>query len=220
VASEDEIREQLRSLPVFAGERPEFDPGGAPDHPAELFLDWLGDAIDRGASEPHAFVLSTAGADGRPNARVVILKGLDDGRWPFATSSSSAKGSELEANPHAAATFYWRETGRQVRLRGLVAPAGAEASARDFLARSPASRAEAMHGRQSQVLEDETELDAALRDGRERVEADPQAVAETWTLFHLIPDEVEFWQADEERHHVRLRYTAAGGAWTRTRLWP
>jgi pyridoxamine 5'-phosphate oxidase len=220
VASEDQIRDKLRSLPVFAGELPEFDPERAPADPVELFAEWLMDAIEREVSEPHAFILSTTGAHERPNARVVILKGLADGRWPFATSSSSAKGSELAQVPWAAATFYWREVGRQIRVRGRVAEAGPEDSARDFLARSPAARAEALHGHQSEVLADPEDLERALEEGRAQVEADPETVADTWTLFHLIPDEVEFWQADRDRRHTRLRYRLLDGAWTREALWP
>jgi pyridoxamine 5'-phosphate oxidase len=105
-------------------------------------------------------------------------------------------------------------------LRGRVLDAGPEAGARDFLARPEGSRAETLAGNQSQVLADRGDLDAALERARERVAADPQLVADVWAVFHLIPDEIEFWQADAERRHVRLRYQLAAGAWTRDVLWP
>jgi pyridoxamine 5'-phosphate oxidase len=221
VSRADKIREKLRSLPVFSGDQPEFDIGAAPEDPGTLFEAWFEDALDRGVSEPHAFTLSTTGAQERPNARVVILKGLEsDGRWPFATSAASQKATEIEQIPWAAATFYWREVGRQVRVRGRVAQASAEDSARDFLARSEAARAEAMHGHQSEVLDDPADLDAAIEEGQARIAADPQTVAETWTLYHLIPDEVEFWQADRDRRHTRLRYRLTDGTWSKEQLWP
>jgi pyridoxamine 5'-phosphate oxidase len=217
---DDEIRARLRSLAVFSGELPVFDVQQAPAHPALLFWRWLAEAIDADVREPHAMTLSTIDAQGRPTARVLILKGLDDGRWQFASSRTSRKGIELAATPWAAATFYWSELGRQVRLRGRVLDAGVEAGARDFLARSEGSRAETLAGNQSQVLPAAGDLDAALEDARARIAADPQLTAEDWALYHLIPDEIEFWQADRDRRHVRLRYLLHDTAWKRDVLWP
>src|SRR5260370_10728400 len=132
---DDALRRRLRALPVFEGELPSFDSEEAPAHPAELFLGWLLEAIAAGVPEPHAMTLSTVDAHGRPSSRVLILKGLGDGRWEFATSRDSRKGRELAAAPWAAANFYWSKVGRQVRLRGRVLDAGPEAAARDFLSR-------------------------------------------------------------------------------------
>ncbi len=217
---DDPIRDRLRSLPVFAGELPGFDPSDAPEHPAALFWRWLEEAIDAGVREPHAMTLSTVDAAGRPSARVLILKGLADGGWQFATSRASRKGAELDATPWAAATFYWSEQGRQVRLRGRVLDAGPEAAARDFLARSEGARVEALAGSQSAPLRDPADLDAALDEAAGQLAAEPGLVAEAWALFQLVPDEVEFWQADRARRHVRLRYSLGDGGWTRGLLWP
>lgn len=181
--ADDEIRDRLRALPVFAGELPAFDPADAPAHPAELFAAWLLEAIDAGLREPHAMTLSTVDADGRPSARVLILKAVDDGRWQFASSRTSRKGEELAGSPWVAMTFWWSELGRQVRLRGKVLDAGPEAGLRDFLARPAGSQ-------------------------------DP-ALADSWALYHLIPDEIEFFQGDADRDHVRLRYLLVAGAWKR-----
>jgi pyridoxamine 5'-phosphate oxidase len=217
---EDELRSRLRTLRVFDGALPTFDTDDAPEHPAELFLAWLTGAIDAGVREPHAMTLSTVDADGRPSSRVLILKGLADGQWQFATSRASRKGRELAHTPWAAASFYWPEQGRQVRLRGRVLDGGPEEAARDFLARPSGSRAESLVGHQSEVLGDPAELDAALEEARARTQADPELVPEHWALFGLAPDEVEFWQADAERCHTRLRYALASGRWDRRRLWP
>jgi pyridoxamine 5'-phosphate oxidase len=215
-----ELTKRLRELPVLTGSTSSFDPDDAPDHPAELFLIWLNEAIESGVREPHAMTLSTVDEAGRPDSRVLILKGLDDGRWAFATNRESRKAAEIAEVPWAAANFYWPELGRQVRIRGRVADAGADASAQDFLERPPSSRAASLASRQSQPLADPGELDAAVAEAAASIEADPGLVPEHWALFQLEPDEVEFWQAERDRPHVRLRYALSGGRWSRQRLWP
>lgn len=217
---EAELRERLRRLKVFEGELPSFVASEAPTHPAELFLAWLTEAIEAGVREPHAMTLSTVDGEGRPSSRVLILKGLGDGRWEFATSSASRKGRELAGNGWAALSFYWSEQGRQVRVRGRVLPVGAERSAADFLARSPGARAEALAGTQSEVLTRPEDLEEALAEARGLLEREPGRVAEEWTLYGLAADEVEFWQAHSERRHVRLRYELRNGAWRKEQLWP
>ena|SRR5437870_2078349 len=219
-ARDDQVRERLRAIRVFDDDLPGFDADAAPDHPAELFADWLEAAIVAGVRAPHAMTLSTVDGDGRPNARVLLLKGLDDGRWQFASSGTSRKGREIAATAWGAATFYWREQGRQVRLRGRILDGGPEAAARDYLARTPDARLESFAGRQSEVLEDPGDLAAAHDEARRRLDDEPDLVPEHWVLYHLVPDEVEFWQADPARRHVRLRYLLADGAWRRQALWP
>jgi pyridoxamine 5'-phosphate oxidase len=215
------MRDLLRGLPVFAADLPYFDVGSAPRDPVPLFVQWLATAIEAKVPEPHAMTLATADAHGRPSSRVLICKDLDaDGRWYFATSATSRKGFELAENPHGALVFYWPQQGRQIRVRGPVHASGAQDSAADFLARSPASRAEALTGRQSEFLDDPAELDTALQTAQARLAADPGLVAPGWTRYALAADEVEFWQADQDRRHTRLRYTREGGSWTRHRLWP
>ena len=97
-ATPEDLRARLRSLKVFAGQLPHFDVSKAPEHPTDLFLEWLLLAIQDGVSEPHAMTLATVDEQGRPSSRVLILKGLGDGRWEFATSRLSRKGRELDAN--------------------------------------------------------------------------------------------------------------------------
>jgi pyridoxamine 5'-phosphate oxidase len=215
-----DLRLKLRALRVFDVDIPAFDTEHAPDDPVVLFREWLVGAIDAGVRDPHAMTLSTIDEDGHPNSRVLLLKGLSGGRWQFATSRNSRKGHELASTPWAAANFYWREIGRQVRASGRVLSGTPEESARDFLARGTDSRAESLIGNQSSVLADPAELDGALDDARARVAEDPSLVPEHWTLYHLIPDEVEFWQADRARRHVRLRYKLRDQRWARELLWP
>ena len=152
---------------------------------------------------------------------MLICRDVDgEGRWYFASSSASGKGRELAVNPGAALSFWWPQHGRQIRIRGAAGPAGSEASAADFLARPPASRAAALLGHQSETLDDLTALDQAFRRSQEVIEADPVLVAPDWTLYALYAETVEFWQADRQRRHVRLQYQRDAGPWAKRLLWP
>ncbi|MEU4427706.1 pyridoxal 5'-phosphate synthase [Actinoplanes sp. NPDC024001] len=215
-----DTRTYLRGLPVFAGELPRFDPGEAPDRPDTLFVAWLTAAVGAGVREPHAMTLSTVGADGVPNARILILKNVDRDGWQFAVHAASPKGRDLSRHPAAALTFHWPEQARQVRVRGTVRPEPADRSAADFLARPPGSRAEASLGRQSRPLADRETLDRAVEQARERIGNEPGYVVAEWTLCTLAATEVEFWQGDKERKHTRLRYARTGSGWMRELLWP
>jgi pyridoxamine 5'-phosphate oxidase len=219
------LRDMLRSQQVFPDGMPVFDPLAVPDDPVTLFLRWLEAALTDGVPAPQAMTLATADDRGRPSSRVLICKDVDDdGRWYFASGAASGKGRDLAVNPHAALSFWWPQQGRQIRVRGAAVPAGAQASAADFLARPPASRAEALTGRQSEPLDDLAELDRAVKQAQARVSADPGLVAPDWTLYVLTADEVEFWQGALDRRHVRLRYrrtaSGSGSGWMRQLLWP
>ena len=226
------MRRTLRDLEVFAGELPVFDPGTTPAEPAELFAEWLGAALDAGVREPHAMTLSTVDAQGRPSARVLILKNVDLDGWQFAAHATSPKGRDLTERGEAALTFYWSPQTRQVRVRGPVVAEPAGASAEDFLARSAGARAEALLGLQSTPLEDPATRDARTRESLARIERDPGLVPPEWTLFTLRARQVEFWQGKRGRDHTRLAYTwgdasaqgdgpaQGGGAWAKELLWP
>ncbi|MER5969720.1 pyridoxal 5'-phosphate synthase [Streptomyces sp. NPDC002055] len=215
-----DLRELLRGLEVFTGDPPRFDPGSAPGSPDGLFSQWLLGAVEAAVPAPHAMTLSTAGADGTPSARVLILKNVTANGWQFATDAASAKGRDLAAWPYAALTFHWQPLARQVRVRGPVAAESPERSAADFLARSTAARAESLLGRQSSPLEDPAVRDRAVRESRARLERDPELVAPGWTLYTLRADEVEFWQGDRDRRHTRLVYRRTGSDWRKELLWP
>lgn len=216
----EDLRQLLRGLEVFAGELPTFDPSAAPGSPAELFTEWLLAAVHAGVREPHAMTVSTAGADGDPTARTLILKGIGPDGWQFASDGGSVKARNLAERPYAALTFYWPQLARQVRVRGGVVAESAADSAADFLARGAGARAEALLGRQSQPLADLDERDGSVKESLARLEAEPDLVAPGWTLHTVRPESVEFWQGDKERRHTRLAYLRDGSAWTRQLLWP
>jgi pyridoxamine 5'-phosphate oxidase len=210
---------ELRGWPSFPEELPDFPAGDAPETPQELFLDWLNEAGNH-VLAPHAVTLSTVDRDGMPDARVVILKDVDDAGWYVATGADSPKGRQLAKDPRAALTFFWPGRGRQVRLRGRVTPTAPEISVADFRNRPPASKAEVLIGHQSEVLADPEDLVRAAAEAERSVRENPDLVPESWTRYLVAPDSVEFWQASHDRRHVRLRYRKQEGTWLRERLWP
>lgn len=141
MTSSGTTRQRLRDLKALEGPFDPVDFSAVGDSPQALFLDWLDEAIAAGIAEPHAMTLSTVDAEGHPDARMLILKNVDDRGWHFAISAASPKGRQIEANPAVALTFYWQNLGRQVRIRGRAVALDAAECAQDFLARSVDARA-------------------------------------------------------------------------------
>ncbi|MGN9793634.1 pyridoxine/pyridoxamine 5'-phosphate oxidase [Streptomyces sp. OZ13] len=215
------FRALLHAQRVWDVELPGFDPAGAPGEPLPLFHRWFGEAVAAGQPEPHTMTLATVDAQGRPDARIVMLHDADEHGWHFASHATSAKGRQLAAGPEASLVFYWASQGRQVRVRGRVVPASAEESAADLHARSTGALAAALTGRQSEVLDSVEELERASEAAWEKARAEPDAPVPTWTRYVLQPREAEFFQGDDRRRHVRLRYRRTGGGeWERELLWP
>jgi pyridoxamine 5'-phosphate oxidase len=222
-----DTRAWLRALPALTAAAAPADVLDPTPTPSPLFLRWLEDAVAAGVPEPQAAVLSTTEDDGRVDARVLILKDVDERGWWFSGSMDSPKGRQLAANPSAALTFYWAGVGRQVRVRGHAEPGEARVSARDYLERSVTARAVAAASRQSEVLADPVEYDHAVAESVARIEADPGLVAPAWQAWCLVPDSVEFWLADPGRRHQRLRYRRPGPSagwsttgWITDVMWP
>ncbi|NUQ99047.1 MAG: pyridoxamine 5'-phosphate oxidase [Streptomyces sp.] len=218
-----DLHELLRSLRVWDPEVTElrpFAPATAPAEPLALFTAWFAEAVAAGQKEPHTMSLATADADGRPDVRIVMLHGADADGWAFATHATSRKGGQLAARPYAALGFYWPALGRQVRLRGPVTAAVAQESQGDLHARSTGALAAAITGRQSEVLESVDALARASEAAWNRAQQEPDAPVPSWTLYRLRPDEVEFFQGDERRRHVRLNYRQMDGGWAKELLWP
>ncbi|QNP63820.1 pyridoxine/pyridoxamine 5'-phosphate oxidase [Streptomyces genisteinicus] len=205
---------------------PGFDPDAAPADPLPLFHRWFADAVAAGQPEPHTATLATADGTGRPDARTLMLHGADARGWHFASHATSAKGRQLAERPYAALHFYWPALARQVRLRGTVRAGSSAEGQADLHARSTGALAAALTGRQSEVLRSRSDLDDASRAAWDRAAAEPGAPVPGWTLYVLRPDEAEFFQGDERRRHVRLRYRRPGGdaegagGWLKELLWP
>ncbi|MCX3059213.1 pyridoxine/pyridoxamine 5'-phosphate oxidase [Streptomyces beihaiensis] len=216
-----DLQALLRTLRVWDTDLPAFDPATAPDAPLPLFLRWFAAAVDAGQPEPHTPSLATTDAEGRADVRTVMLHGADDTHgFRFASHSGSAKGRQLAARPYAALGFYWPVQGRQVRVRGPVRTAPADVAHRDLHARSTGALASALVGHQSQPLASYEELEHASDAAWERARREPDAMAPSWTVYDLAPDEVEFFQGDARRRHIRLKYRRVDGNWLRELLWP
>ncbi|MEU6309981.1 pyridoxal 5'-phosphate synthase [Streptomyces sp. NPDC047014] len=221
----DDFRRTLHALRVWDSSLPGFDVAEAPAGPLALFHEWFVHAARAGQPEPHTMSLATVDADGRPDVRTLMLHDADARGWHFASHATSAKGAQLAAHPAAALGFYWPTVGRQIRIRGEVTACGPEESRADLAVRSRGALAAALTGRQSEVLGSVEELMRASAAAWERAGAEPEAPAPTWTRYVLAPAEVEFFQGDAARRHIRLRYRrtepqAGADSWVRELLWP
>jgi pyridoxamine 5'-phosphate oxidase len=188
--------------------------------PVVQFGRWFEQAASAGLLEPTAMTLATATPDGRPSARMVLLRGFDRRGFVFYTNYDSRKGAELAANPRAALVFWWGELERQVRIEGPVERTTREESEAYFHSRPLGSQLSAAASPQSQVIDGRAVLErrvAALatsqRDGR-------VPLPEFWGGYRLVPEVVELWQGRPNRLHDRLRYTRAGDGWRMERLAP
>ncbi|WP_254878993.1 pyridoxal 5'-phosphate synthase [Streptomyces sp. NA04227] len=202
---------------------PSFDTESAPDTPLPLFHDWFAQAAAAGQAEPQTMSLATSDEDGRADVRIVMLHGADAEGWWFATHAGSRKGRQLRTTPYATLGFYWSVQGRQVRVRGAVRAQSGEAGQADLRARSTGALASALVGRQSELLDSYDQLARASEAAWKRAGREPDAQAPSWTLYLLEPDEVEFFQGDIHRRHVRLRYRRSAHQppiWQKELLWP
>jgi len=188
--------------------------------PIELFQTWFDEANAAGEPEPDAFALATADAGGEPSVRMLLLKGVSEAGFVFYTNLGSRKVSDLAANPRAAMCFHWRVNGRQVRVRGEVAPVSdAEADAY-FASRPRTSRIGAWASRQSEPLEGRFELERAVAKYTARFAVGRIPRPEWWSGFRLAPAEVEFWQKRPFRLHDRWLFEREAEGWVRTALYP
>jgi len=215
----EQIRNIIKSSKTLTGPFSPFHTEDAGDYPHELFLEWYREAVDNGVHEPHSMILSTIDRDGTPDARVLILKDVDDKGWYFASSSKNNKGRQIDHNPGVALTFYWSLIGKQVRIRGKAIPMGKEHCTRDFLNRGTVARAIALIDKQSSILDKRQDFEEALKEQMNRLGQTPTLVSPSWTLYRVEAKEVEFWQGDEDRKHVRLRYRLDEGKWVKNLLW-
>ena len=197
-----------------------LDEATAGDDPLALLERWLADAVDAGGPEPNAVALATATTDAVPSVRIVLVKGLDERGISFFTHYTSRKGTELETNPRAAATFLWHPVQRQVRLEGRVERLPEAESDAYFASRPRGARLGAVASQQSRPVEDRAALEARLHDAVGAVGDDDVPRPPTWGGYLLVPEVVEFWHGRPNRLHDRLVFRRAGDRWDRERLQP
>ncbi len=202
-------------------ENPPLDRQLLADDPMEQFAVWFREAEADVALE-QAMTLATVDERGRPDARMVLLKGFGADGFRFFTNYESAKGVELEANPRAALVIYWRELDRQIRIRGAVERLSGEDSDEYFASRPRDSRIASSISPQSRPIERE-ELERLYRERVEELGDEEPVRPGHWGGYLVRPDEIEFWQGRENRMHDRFLFTRKSGnedGWTIRRLAP
>lgn len=200
--------------------RPFTEADAHPD-PFQQFQAWLVDAHGANLPQPNAMTLSTVDEEGHPDARVVLLKALDERGLVFYTHRTSAKGRQLAVNPFAALTFLWDLIDRQVRVRGPVEWTTDAESDEYFASRPRGSQLGAIASNQSAVIDGRAALEAALAGITARAGDGPLERPASWGGYRVLPVEFEFWQGRPNRMHDRLRYRRDGqGTWLRERLAP
>jgi pyridoxamine 5'-phosphate oxidase len=188
--------------------------------PLKQFQTWFNAALAANVIEPNAMILATATKDGRPSARTVLLKGLDERGFVFYTNYESRKGQELAENPWAAVVFLWKEIQRQVRIEGKIEKCSAEESDTYFHSRPLGSQLGACVSHQSQVISGREVLETLLEELRGEIVDGEVARPLYWGGYRLRPLSVEFWQGRPNRLHDRLRYRLEDGGWVIERLAP
>ena len=199
----------------------------AADEPFALFADWLRDAEASEPNDPNAMALATVDADGLPNVRMVLLKGVDGADatlrgFVFYTNLESAKGRELAATPKAALCFHWKSLRRQVRVRGSVSAVSSEEADAYFASRARGSRLGAWASAQSRPLESRFALEKAVATVTARYPIGEIPRPQHWSGFRFTPLEIEFWHDRPFRLHDRLvfRRGDAAALWEKQRLYP
>jgi pyridoxamine 5'-phosphate oxidase len=187
------------------------------EDPVSTFSEWMEEARAAGVAVPEAMTLATADAAGRPSARMLLLKSVDERGFTFFSGYESRKGHELDENPRAALVFYWRPLGKQVRVEGSVRRLSPEESDAYWATRPLRSRAAAAASRQSESIASRDELDAEFE--RQLALGEP-ARPDRWGGYVLEPDAIELWQHRDDRLHDRIRFTRAREGWHSERLAP
>jgi pyridoxamine 5'-phosphate oxidase len=188
--------------------------------PFAQFERWLEDAAKAGVRAPETMTLATATPDGRPSARMVLLKGAGPAGFVFFTNHESRKATELDDNPRAALVLYWQALDRQVRIEGRVERVDEETSLAYFATRPRGAQLAAWSSPQSHPVAGRDELVDRYADTERRFAGADVPLPPFWGGYRVVPETIEFWQGRENRFHDRLRYSRDAAGWSRTRLGP
>ncbi|HBI21858.1 MAG TPA: pyridoxamine 5'-phosphate oxidase [Legionella sp.] len=188
--------------------------------PIAQFNRWFLDVLNAEKNDPTAMLLSTVDESGRPDSRVVLLKGLEDGAFIFYTNYDSAKSIQIQNNPHVALNFYWPSMVRQVRIRGKVERVSEGQSDAYFASRPKASQLSAVISPQSREVSGRHELEQALNALIATNQQETVMRPIHWGGYQVIPNEFEFWQGRDNRLHDRIHYYREQDRWLHHRLAP
>lgn len=188
-------------------------------NPFSLFQEWLADARKTEPFDPDAACLATVDEDGLPNARVILVRHVDEAGFCFFTNYNSAKGQELMTSGKAALNFHWKSLKRQVRVRGIISKVSNEESDAYYHSRPIGNRIGAWASLQSSPLDTKETLIQRVAEYQTKFSDSPPR-PDHWGGFRLSPLSIEFWQEGEFRLHDRVRHEKNGDAWTKTRLYP
>ena len=189
--------------------------------PIKQFNVWFAAAVKAGIHDANAMALATATLDGKPSARIVLLKDFDERGFVFYTNYASEKGRQLEKNPRAALVLYWMEVERQIRIEGAVEKTLREESEQYFHTRPAGAQLGAWASRQSEAIDARRVLAARLEEMKQRFAKGEIPLPPHWGGYRLNPERIEFWQGRPDRLHDRFRYTRlADGSWSIDRLAP
>jgi len=189
-----------------------------PDSPLDLLQSWLQTADLLKISEPRGLVLSTVNDEGIPSSRVVLLKTADEKGVTFASSETSQKGRDLQTNPIAAGTLWWRETMQQINFQGTVTKLANNISDEIFKERPPEAQAVATISTQSAPMTNEQSLRTEVL--KLLTQSEPIPRPETWHAYHITIESIEFWHGSKDRFHHRLRYELNSNTWQHISLQP
>ena len=188
-------------------------------NPMEQFERWMGEALSHELPVSNAMTLATVTAEGKPDARIVLLKGVDGGGFVFYTNYESAKGRQIAAHPEGCLVFFWVELERQVRVSGRVEKVATGESDAYYASRPLGARLSAWASAQSSPVPARRALEAALDEVEKLHGANPPRPPH-WGGYRLVPDAMEFWQGRPNRLHDRLLYRRTADGWTLGRLAP
>lgn len=190
------------------------------ENPIEKFAQWFGEAQTSGMKEPTAMTLATATPEGKPSARIVLLKGYDERGFSFYTNFTSRKGEEMLENPHAALAFYWPVLDKQIRIEGTLSPVTDAEADLYFASRERHRQAGAWASLQSKPLDRRETLMQRVEAVEQQYEGRDIPRPPHWSGMRLTPQTIEFWHQRDARLHEREIFTRAGHGWEHTLLYP
>lgn len=190
-------------------------------NPFHQFTEWFQEALDSNIKEANAMTIATVDENGKPSARIVLLKGYDEDGFMFYTNYDSKKGKELTSNPNIAVVFLWKDLERQIRIEGIAKKMSVQKSLKYFQSRPKGSQIGAWASPQSSVIENRNVLEKNVADLKEKYsKVENLPIPPNWGGYQITPTLIEFWQGRSSRLHDRICYTLEGKEWKIERLAP